>query len=162
VAVDNAMNASVHLCCCEQLSHAGHFPEHRAYKQAAPASSMYAFGCLLFFVLTGRMPEQFASEKLRTSFVRDIGLTPKMSKLLQCLLDPVAENRPNASQVCLRNLASPARELSFVHRAGVDCIPSIGALHPATALVRMSSEIIFAAGVKNVMNMSVAAGTGNP
>jgi serine/threonine protein kinase len=82
-----------------QLSCAGHVPEEQSFIQASPASNVYALGCLVLFVLTGRMPAQFASEELRKSFERQIGVTPKMSKLLQCLLEPVAENRPTASQV---------------------------------------------------------------
>jgi serine/threonine protein kinase len=98
-AAENAMKTSVHLCCCEQLSYAGQVPQEQAYRQTSPASNMYALGCLLFFALTGRKPARFANEELRASFERDIGVNPKMSKLLQCLLEPVAENRPTASQV---------------------------------------------------------------
>jgi serine/threonine protein kinase len=99
VAAENAINNVVHVCCFNQLQCAGHMPKEQANRQPSPASNVYALGCLVFFVLTGRMPAQFASEKLRTSFEREIGVTPKMSKLLQCLLEPVAEDRPTASQV---------------------------------------------------------------
>jgi serine/threonine protein kinase len=139
LAAENAIKTSVHLCCCEQLSYAGHVPKEQAYRQTSPASNMYALGCLLFFALTGRKPARFANEELRASFERDIGVTLKMSKFLQCLLEPVAENRPSASQVWSKELCLHLHvKWVLLYRAGADCIPSFGALHPATALVRMS------------------------
>lgn len=74
-------------------------PAEQFNGQASPASDMYAVGGVLLFLLSGRTPGQFASERLRVSFEREIEVAPKLSKLLQALLEPIAEDRPTASQV---------------------------------------------------------------
>lgn len=78
---------------------AGYMPPEQFAGAASPASDLYALGGVLLFLLSGRTPGQFKSERLRVSFEREVEVGPRMSALLGALLDPIAEDRPTASQV---------------------------------------------------------------
>lgn len=79
---------------------AGYMPPEQFAGAASPASDLYALGGVLLFLLSGRTPGQFKSERLRVSFEREVEVRPRLSALLSALLDPIAEDRPTASQVC--------------------------------------------------------------
>lgn len=78
---------------------AGYMPPEQFAGAASPASDLYALGGVLLFLLSGRTPGQFKSERLRVSFEREVEVGARMSALLAALLDPIAEDRPTASQV---------------------------------------------------------------
>lgn len=70
---------------------------------ATPSSDLYALGGTLLFLLSGRPPSAFPQERLRIDF-SSITVGPRLSFLLQGMLEPVAEDRIQNAEEALRIL----------------------------------------------------------
>ena len=79
---------------------AGYMPPEQFGGAATPASDLYALGAVLLFLLSGRPPSSFPNERLRVAWERDVDVSGPLRTLLRGLLEPIAEDRITAAQVC--------------------------------------------------------------
>lgn len=70
---------------------------------ATPASDLYALGGTLLFLLSGRPPSAFPQERLRIDF-SNVVVGPRLSLLLEGLLEPVPEDRIQNAEEAMRIL----------------------------------------------------------
>jgi eukaryotic-like serine/threonine-protein kinase len=65
--------------------------------QVSPASDLYAVGATLLYAYSGREPETFPTERLRLRFREALDLPPRLTELLEALLEPAVEDRPRSA-----------------------------------------------------------------
>ena len=78
---------------------AGYMPPEQFGGAATPASDLYALGGVLLFLLSGRAPAAFGSERLRVAWEAQVDVEGRLRQLLRGLLEPIAEDRVTAAQV---------------------------------------------------------------
>jgi eukaryotic-like serine/threonine-protein kinase len=78
---------------------AGYMPPEQFGGAATVASDLYALGGVLLFLLSGRSPGSFGSERLRVAWEKEVQVNGRLRKLLKGLLEPMAEDRITAAQV---------------------------------------------------------------
>jgi serine/threonine protein kinase len=78
---------------------AGYMPPEQFGGAATAASDLYALGGVVLFLLSGRTPASFPNERLRVAWERDVEVSGPLRRLLQAVLEPIAEDRVTVSQV---------------------------------------------------------------
>ena len=71
----------------------GYMPFEQFQGQTVPASDYYALGATLLYLLTHRHPEDFPKDDLVIRFQPYLHASAPMTRLLEGLLEPAAENR---------------------------------------------------------------------
>lgn len=66
--------------------------------QAQPASDLYALGGTLLFLVSGQAPSQFPQNRMRLAWRDQLTVGPKLSALLDGLLEPIVEDRLTAAE----------------------------------------------------------------
>ena len=84
--------------------------------QASPASDLYSLGATLLFAFTGREPDSFPQERLEIQFRKHVKLADRLINLLEGLLKPAVEDRPQSAQDALDLLDSKGRSGALVKR----------------------------------------------
>ena len=78
--------------------------------QASPASDLYSLGATLLYTFSGREPESFPQERLKIQFRQHLKLAKPLANLLDALLEPAVEDRPQSADEALDILRGRTRE----------------------------------------------------
>ncbi len=92
----------------------GYMAPEQLQGQAAPTSDLYSLGATLLFCFTGREPESFPQERLKIQFRDQVKLPKALTNLLDVLLEPAAEDRPQSAQEALSILAGKKSSTALV------------------------------------------------
>ncbi|MBN1944739.1 MAG: serine/threonine protein kinase [Bradymonadales bacterium] len=71
---------------------------------ASPASDLYSLGATLLCAFSGREPDSFPNKRLKILFRDSLNLPDPLANLLEALLEPAAEDRPQSAADALRML----------------------------------------------------------
>ena len=76
----------------------------------SPASDLYSLGATLLYAFSGREPESFPTKRLRIEFRETLKLPEPMATLLEQLIEPAAEDRPQTADEAIAVLDKKASD----------------------------------------------------
>lgn len=78
----------------------GYMAPEQFQNRAGPQSDLYALGCTILFLLSGRPPSSFPQKRLRVDFRGAVTVSEPLALVLEQLLEPAVEDRfQSAGQV---------------------------------------------------------------